>query len=104
MTFFTSSPASGWIRNFRLKYVELPRVCNFNRNTVMLSIMFYEIYFIKHYFFRCIHVNNFIMSQLRPTPATQGDWVKHGHRSKHANTSRGCSVLTPSGVIKCKVA
>ena len=24
MTFFTGSPASGWTRNFRLDYVELP--------------------------------------------------------------------------------
>ena len=36
----------------------------------MLKIMFYEIYFIKHYFFRFIRVNNFILSHLRPTPTT----------------------------------
>ena len=36
MTFFNSCPASGWTRNFRLGYVELPRVYNFNRNIVML--------------------------------------------------------------------
>ena len=33
--------------------------------------MFNEIYFIKHYFFRIIHVNNFILSHLRPTPAAE---------------------------------
>ena len=36
MTFFTGSPASGWTRNFRLDYVELPSVYNVNRNIVML--------------------------------------------------------------------
>ena len=36
----------------------------------MVLIMFYEIYFIKHYFFRIIHVNNFILSQFRPAPTT----------------------------------
>ena len=32
--------------------------------------MLYGIYFIKHYFFRIIHVNNFILCQLRPAPTT----------------------------------
>ena len=32
--------------------------------------MLYEIYFIKYYFFHCIHVNNFILSQLRSAPTT----------------------------------
>ena len=35
-----------------------------------MLLIFYEIYFIKYYFFRIIHVNNFILSQLRPTPTT----------------------------------
>ena len=47
MTFFTASPTSGWTRNFRLDYVEL--VYNFNRNIIMLLIMVYRIYSIKHY-------------------------------------------------------
>ena len=68
MTFFTGSPASGWTRNFRLDYVELPWVYNFNRNMKMVLIMLYEIYFIKHYFFRRIHENNSILSQLQSTP------------------------------------
>ena len=36
----------------------------------MLEIIIYGIYFIKHDFFRFIHVNNFILSQLRPIPTT----------------------------------
>ena len=39
----------------------------------MLLIMFYEIYFIKQYFFRFINVNNFILSQLRPPPTTSAN-------------------------------
>ena len=39
MTYFAGSPASGWTRNFRLDYVELPGVYNFNRNTIMVLIM-----------------------------------------------------------------
>ena len=27
MTFFSGSPASGWTRNFRVDYIELPYVC-----------------------------------------------------------------------------
>ena len=34
MTFFTASPASGWTRNFRLDYIELPwgRLIDYNHN------------------------------------------------------------------------
>ena len=39
MSLFTGSPASDWTRNFRLNYVELPWVYNFNRNTIMVLIM-----------------------------------------------------------------
>ena len=30
LTFFSGCPASGWIRNFRLDYIELPCVYNFS--------------------------------------------------------------------------
>ena len=41
MTFFTGSSATDWTRNFRLDYIELPRVSlnNFNRNIIMLLII-----------------------------------------------------------------
>ena len=57
MTFVTGSPTSGWRRNFRLDYVELLCVYNFNRNIIMLLIMLYGMYFIEHNFIRFIHRN-----------------------------------------------
>ena len=47
MTFFTSSPASGWTRNFRLDYIELPKVC-FIIVTVNIAkeIMFHKTLFL----------------------------------------------------------
>ena len=57
MTFFSGSPVSGWTRNFRLDYIELLLVSLYNCNgNIAKEIMFYELYFIKLYFFRYIHV------------------------------------------------
>ena len=64
MRFFTGSPASDWTRNLRFDYyVQLLWLYNFNRNIIMVLIMLYEIYSIKHYFFR-------IMSQHRQATTT----------------------------------
>ena len=54
MTFFNGSPASRWSRNFRLDYVELLCVYNFNRNNNnginnAMVIILYGIYSIKDY-------------------------------------------------------
>ena len=60
MTFFTGSPASGWTRNFRLDYIELPSVYNFNRNIVMLETMFHEILFHKTLFLFALFMKIFV--------------------------------------------
>ena len=50
ITFFNGFPASGWTRNFsrRLYWTTVSQLFNWNNNIVMLLIMLYEIYFIKH--------------------------------------------------------
>ena len=51
MTFFSGSPASGWTRNFRLDYIELPQVCFIivtvnigERNNVSQNIISFAIF------------------------------------------------------------
>ena len=67
-------PASGWTRNFRLDYIELQWVNlnNVNRYIIMLLIMFLWNIFHKSWIISVfIHVNNFILSQLRHPPTTR---------------------------------
>ena len=42
MTFFTVLPASGWTRNFRLGYIELPCV-SFNNNTITSQALYVRV-------------------------------------------------------------
>ena len=49
ITFFSGSPASGWTRNFRLDYIELPQVCII---TVIMNIEIINIEFMNYKFIK----------------------------------------------------
>ena len=61
MSLFSRSHASGWTR---LYWTTVSQLYNCNHN-IAKEIMFYEIYFIKHCFFRYIHGDSSYLSRLR---------------------------------------
>ena len=75
MTFFSGSPASGWVRNFRLDYIELPQVCIIivimNIKIINNDFMNYKFYniIIYYYFYISRNITSFL-SQLWSPPTT----------------------------------